>query len=182
MAKLSDSLTQSNAIDRPASSSDGSDKSTYALLNKNYNQTSETATLAFTFPYNASLNAGSRAMEAFVRPSPVVVAGIPKSYGFDMRSCSFSMTMAPYEEDPSEDAPTEIFIPEYFFQDGEPEINLSSGRWLMHRSGQVLQWWHSGSGEQSITISSPYRKEGVVGTADEDDNGWYYSYGRCGIM
>jgi hypothetical protein len=46
-------------------------------------------------------------------PTLVVVACILK----DMKLCSFSLTMSPFKEDPAEDAPTEIFIPGYFFQD-----------------------------------------------------------------
>src|SRR5438046_797877 len=137
-------------------SSDNSVDSMHALIKtKNYTQnTADMSLLAFSFPYNESLNAGSRAFEAFVRPSPVVLAGTPKSYGFDMRSCTITLSMKPFVEEPPEDAPTEIFIPEYFFQDCEPEISVSSGRWIMFRPGQVLRWWHSGIGEQSLKVSS----------------------------
>lgn len=166
-----------------SSSSEGSVNSTHALVtSKPFDTPSMDTSTAFSFPYNSSLNEGSRAVEAFVRPSPVVTAGIPKAYGFDMRSCSFSLSMMPFQEVPAEDSPTEIFVPEYFFQDCEPEINVSSGRWIMHRPGQVLRWWHSGEGEQRLTISSAYRKEGVVGTVDSDVEGWYYWYGKCQVM
>ena len=134
------------------------------------------------FPYIPSLNEGSRAFEAFVRPSPVVVAGIPKAYGFDMKTCSFSLTMLPFEVAPAENSPTEIFLPEYFFQDCEPEISVSSGRWIMYRPGQILRWWHSGKEEQKLTVSSAYRKQGVVGIVNDDVEGWYYWYGKCQMM
>ena len=166
-----------------SSSSQDSVNSTYALMtSKPFDTSNMESSTAFSFPYNPSLNEGSRAFEAFVRPSPVVIAGIPKAYGFDMRSCSFSLTMVPFEDSPAEDSPTEIFLPEYFFQDCEPEISVSSGRWIMHRPGQVLQWWHSGAEEQKLTISSAYKKEGVVGTVDDDVEGWYYWYGKCQVM
>jgi hypothetical protein len=148
--------------------------------NRDTNSTETSHT--FSFPYNRSLNAGSRALEAFVRPSPVVVAGIPKISGFDMRSCTFSLIMVPFREAPPEDAPTEIFVPEYFFQDCEPEITVSSGRWEMHRPGQVLLWWHSASGEQSIRIKSAYTREGLVGTEDDDIEGSYYWNSKCQVM
>jgi hypothetical protein len=167
----------------PSSASENSVNSTYALMkSNNYNAGSTETSPTFSFPYNRSLNAGSRALEAFVRPSPVVVAGIPQSSGFDMRSCTFSLIMVPFKESPPEDAPTEIFLPEYFFQDCEPEITVSSGRWEMHRSEQVLLWWHSASGEQSIRITSAYTREGLVGTEDDDIEGWYYWTSKCQIM
>jgi len=90
--------------------------------------------------------------------------------------------MVPFEEAPAENSPTEIFLPEYFFQDCEPEISVSSGRWIMFRPGQVLRWWHSGIEEQKLTVSSAYRKEGVVGIVNDDVEGWYYWYGKCQIM
>ena len=153
------------------------------MKTKNYPQnTGDMSLLAFSFPYNESLNVGSRAFEAFVRPSPVVVTGTLKSYGFDMRSCTFTLSMKPFIEEPPEDAPTEIFIPEYFFQDCEPEISVSSGRWMMYRPGQVLRWWHSGLGEQSLKVSSAYKREGCVGTVDDDVEGWYYWTEKCRIM
>jgi hypothetical protein len=166
------------------SSSDESANSTCGLVTrKPFGWSSaETLLTSFSFPYIPSLNEGSRAFEAFVRPSPIVVAGIPKAYGFDMRSCSFSLSMVPFEEAPAENSPTEIFLPEYFFQDCEPEISVSSGRWIMFRPGQVLRWWHSGIEEQKLTVSSAYRKEGVVGIVNDDVEGWYYWYGKCQIM
>jgi hypothetical protein len=166
----------------PASvSEEDSVNSTDGLMkSKNYIQDSEIS-CGNSFPYNAALNAGSRALEAFVRPSPIVVAGTPRSYGFNMKSCTFSMTMVPFEADPPEDAPTEIFIPDYFFQDCEPEITVSSGRCEMNRRGQVLRWWHSGDGVQNIKVWSAYTQEGVVGTV-EGDEGWYDWYSKCGMM
>jgi len=142
----------------------------------------EMSSLAFAFPHNPLLNAGSRAFEAFVRPSPIVVAGKPKSYLFDMRTATFTLSMIPHSHEPAEDAPTEIFLPEYLFEDCEPVISPSSGRWIVYRPAQVLRWWHYGSGEQTITITSAYRRDGVIGTADDDVEGWYYWNGKCGIM
>jgi Glycoside hydrolase family 5 C-terminal domain len=140
--------------------------------------------LGFEFPYVESLNAGSRAFEAFVRPSPIAVAGRPKSYGFDMRSCSFHLTIIPYQDAPLEDAPTEIFVPDYFFHDAEPEIVVSSGRWAVRRREQVLLWWHGGPEEQALSISSSYRRDGLVGTMDDDVEGCYYpnQYPKCVIL
>jgi hypothetical protein len=166
-----------------SSTEDSVDSMAALMKRKNYTQNdAEMSSLTFSFPYNPSLNAGSRAFEAFVRPSPILIAGTPKSYGFDMRSCRFSLSMIPYNHEPLEGGPTEIFVPEYLFQDCEPEIWVSSGRWIMCRPGQVLRWWHAGSGEQTLKISSGYKRDGLVGTMDDDAEGWYYWNGKCQIM
>jgi hypothetical protein len=109
-------------------------------------------------------------MEAFVRPSPIVTAGIPTSYSFDLAKCSFDMKFEPTK--PTDEYATEIFIPDYFFREGtEPEISVSSGRWQMLRQVQVLRWWHDGAGEQQLIISSGYRHTGMEESVD--DSGYY---------
>ena len=109
-------------------------------------------------------------MEAYVRPSPVATAGVPISYTFDLANCSFVLKLQPVHE--TEEKPTEIFIPDYFFRGGaEPEICVSSGRWQMLRQVQVLRWWHERSGEQTLTISSGYRQTGMEESVD--DSGYY---------
>ena len=79
------------------------------------------STCAFTFPYKG-LDKGSRAFRAFVRPSPTVIAGKPKQYGFDVESGTFTLRMIPFQPVPPDDAPTEIFLPAYLFHDGK--LNL----------------------------------------------------------
>jgi hypothetical protein len=138
--------------------------------------------MAFTFPYSAALNSGSRAFEAFVRPSPIAVAGTPTSYWFDMRSCTFSLSMMPFQDEPPEDAPTEIFVPEYLSLKGVLKISVSSGRWIMYRSGQVLLWWHSGLKEQTLGVTIAYKPEGGVGLLDDEIERWHRSSRKCQIM
>ena len=109
-------------------------------------------------------------MEAFVRPSPIATAGTPISYTFDLANCSFHLKFQPIHK--AEEKPTEIYIPDYFFRGGaEPEIAVSSGKWLMLRQVQVLRWWHEGSEEQSLKISSGYRHIGMAESVD--DTGYY---------
>jgi hypothetical protein len=109
-------------------------------------------------------------MEAFVRPSPIATAGTPISYTFDLANCSFQLKLQPIHE--TDDKPTEIFIPDYVFRGGaEPEVSVSSGRWVMLRQVQVLRWWHEGSEEQSLKISSGYRHTGMAESVD--DSGYY---------
>jgi len=124
-------------------------------------------------------------MEAFVRPSPVATAGTPISHVFDLADCSFHMKFLPTSE--SDENPTEIFIPDYFFRGGaEPEISISSGRWVMLRHVQILRWWHEGSGEQSLTIASGYRHVGMSESVDDSDyylgEWWAQLYSRCVIL
>jgi len=109
------------------------------------------STCAFTFPYKG-LDKGSRAFRAFVRPSPTVIAGKPKQYGFDMESGTFTLRMIPFQPDPPDDAPTEIFLPAYLFHDGKLNLLGSSGRCELYRSIQVLRWWHCGTGEQTLMV------------------------------
>jgi Glycoside hydrolase family 5 C-terminal domain len=127
--------------------------------------------VAFTFPHSLRLELGSRAMEAFVRPSPIVTAGVPTLYTFDLANCSFLFKFTPFT-DKDENA-TEIFIPDYFFRGGaQPEVAVSTGRWECHRQVQLLRWWHEGSGEQTLRISSGYRHTGMAETVD--DAGAFY--------
>jgi len=71
-----------------------------------------------------------------------------------------------------DELPSEIFIPDFFFRGGaEPVISVTSGRWQMVRRAQVLRWWHEGSGEQTLRISSGYRHTGMEESVD--DTGYY---------
>jgi len=165
----------------PSSPAESVSSSTSLMNTKNYVDVTSVATdFAFSFPYDMSLHAGSRALEAFVRPAVIVVAGIPRSSSFNLRTCTFSLRMTPFAESPSEDAPTEIFIPEYFSRGYLLNVNASSGRWVLHRSTQVLQWWHNGEGEQSLHISSEYKLKNVVVGAENARE--CYVDGNCEIM
>jgi hypothetical protein len=109
-------------------------------------------------------------MEAFVRPAPIVTAGEPLSYTFDLANCSFQFKFKPASD--TDENPTEIFVPDYFFRRGaEPEISITSGQWTMVRKAQVLRWWHEGSTEQTLRISSGYRHTGMAESVD--DSGYY---------
>jgi hypothetical protein len=183
--RIDTSAAAARSAERPtSSSSEASVNSISALMKtKNYTQIKDnTMSFDYSFPCKSVLNHGSRAFEAFVRPSPIAIAGKPIQYGFDMHTCSFSMSFLPFEDEPAEDAASQIFLPEYFFQDGEPDIEVSSGRFDIHRAGQLLRWWHAGSGEQTLRISSSYTRHGLVGTGNKDTEGWYYWNGNCQIM
>ena len=182
---LDTSAAAARSAQRPTSSSSEASVNSISALMKTKNYTlvrDSTVTFDYSFPYKKTLNHGSRAFEAFVRPSPIAIAGKPIQYGFDMRTCSFSLSFFPFEDEPAEDAASHIFLPEYLFQDGEPDIEVSSGRFDIYRPGQLLRWWHAGSGEQTLRISSSYTRHGLVGTGNKDTEGWYYWNGNCQIM
>ena len=136
---------------------------------------------------------GYRAAEAYVRPSPIHTVGSVQSYGFDLRSGIFNFTLVT-DQLPSEDAPTEIFLPEFHFPRGTAKVEVSSGKWSItvdeadHGLGliQRLRWWH-GKGEQKITVRGLKRKIGAaVGHEDPEDEPGYFEQcqkqTKCQIM
>lgn len=97
-----------------------------------------------------------RAAEAYVRPTPVATHGDIVSYGFDLRNCEFKFALyAPSTT--SEDAPTEIFLPEYHFPPEHVIVKVSGGKWTigMEQKGNVhiqkLKWWHA-EGNQTLSV------------------------------
>ncbi|KAF2085422.1 glycoside hydrolase family 5 protein [Saccharata proteae CBS 121410] len=115
---------------------------------------------------------GFRAAEAYVRPTPIVTHGDIATYGFDLRNCTFSLSLtAPSPT--TEDAPTEIFLPDFHFPQSQTEVEASGGKWTISvddaENGliQKLRWWHA-EGEQSITVRGVKRRQGmVIGEGDE---------------
>ncbi|KAK9475398.1 glycoside hydrolase superfamily [Dipodascopsis tothii] len=94
--------------------------------------------------------AGTRASEAFIRPSPLHTVGVPQACGFDLLTATFSLVV--YADEPAkEGAPTEVYVPDYHFPNGDILVEASSGRWDLDRTGQRLYWWHD-DGRQSIKI------------------------------
>ena len=118
---------------------------------------------------------GYRAAEAYVRPSPIYTVGTVKSYGFDIRNGIFTFTLET-DVSPSEDAPTEVFLPEFHFPSGSAKVEVSSGKWSItvnradHGLGliQRLKWWH-GTGEQKITVKGLRRKIGAAAGNEEPE-------------
>jgi Glycoside hydrolase family 5 C-terminal domain len=148
-------------------------------------------------PYNArpELTAapGYRAVEAFVRPSPTVVSGAVKHYGFNLKKCEFTFEL----DAPSaalEDAPTIIFLPEFHFPKDSCSVAVSSGSWEIvsdDSGGVLLQFlrWHHDAGEQSLKAHGLVRPHNELeGTAEEmgylqqcqETAGWVT--GNCSIM
>jgi hypothetical protein len=115
---------------------------------------------------------GYRAAEAFVRPSPVAVAGKIVQYGFDLRACNFQLKLEATSP-AGEEAPTVIFLPEFHFPKDVCVVEVSSGKWEISADDeegafvQRLKWWHV-AGTQTISVTGLVRKHSVLeGTAEE---------------
>jgi hypothetical protein len=115
---------------------------------------------------------GLRAAEAYVRPSPHSTNGSVLTYGFDLRNCVFTFTLDA-EEPARDDAPTEIFLPDYHFPPTNTNVEVGGGKWRIDADGvngetmQMLRWWH-GAGEQKITVKGVKRKSQETLEPDED--------------
>lgn len=69
--------------------------------------------------------------------------------------------------------PTEIYLPEFHFPDGQSEVSVSNGEWTIDfvEAGtarvQRLQWWHA-VGQQDIKVEGVMRNPGQSTSASED--------------
>jgi len=144
---------------------------------------------------------GFRAAEAFVRPSPVVVAGDIVSYGFDLRSCTFNLSITGMTTTTTTASrlggeaavPTVVYLPEYHFPRDGCEVFVSSGKWELRHDGnddiddsinasvdvavamqaqvQKLVWWHPG-GAQTLTVTGSVRRHDQVVSGSAEELGY----------
>ncbi|KAL0939710.1 glycosyl hydrolase [Colletotrichum truncatum] len=132
---------------------------------------------------------GLRAAEAFVRPSPFLVAGKVLQSGFDLRNCQFTLKLkAPAP--PAENAPTEVFLPDFHFPQDHCHVEVSSGKWAISMDDdegplvQKLKWWH-GDGEQTLKVTGLVRQHNVT-EGSEEDMGYLEqcqrNYANCSVM
>jgi len=123
--------------------------------------------------------AGSRAAEAFVRPSPVYTAGTIAESGFTLSSATFDLKLVAGKST-EETAPTEIFVPPFHFPRDDTTVTVSGGKWEYDVERSVLRWWHA-EGEQWIKIIGTKRM-----SADYDDEGYaetcQRNYRACVVM
>lgn len=116
---------------------------------------------------------GLRAGDAFVRPSPCSTMSSIVKYGFDLGKCTFTLSLST-EKPTEEQAPTEIFLPEYHFPRTKTRVQISGGKWSIDvtdvdgGSLQMLRWWH-GEGAQDIIITGVRRKQGAPVDSAEDE-------------
>lgn len=79
----------------------------------------------------------------------------------------------------AEDAPTEIFLPEFHFPREHTVVEVSGGKWSItidedDRGMELIQrlrWWH-GIDEQKITIKGLKRKMGQGLGSQEEEEGY----------
>ncbi|MBE3049363.1 hypothetical protein IMZ48_44065 [Candidatus Bathyarchaeota archaeon] len=118
----------------------------------------------------ASGTPGYRAAEAFVRPTPVFVAGTITEYGFDLKSCTFTLKLD--AKGVRNEAPTVVYLPEFHYPADDAEVEVSSGKWEIKADDgegpavQRLIWWH-GEGAQSLRVRGLVRKRDVEGEGED---------------
>ena len=119
---------------------------------------------------------GYRAAEAFVRPSPIFTSGNLTSSGFNLRNVTFTLALE-CDSPTAEEAPTEIFLPEFHFPRDHTEVTVSGGKWTISLDGvddamiQKLRWWH-GEGSQHMSGKGVARGPGLS-LAPDDEAGYY---------
>ena len=134
-----------------------------------------------------SAKPGFRAAEAYIRPSPIATNGKILKYGFDLRNCTFTMSLDA-SQPVAEAHPTEIFLPEFHFGQGATNVEVSGGKWTIDvdevdgGTMQVLRWWNAG-GEQNITVKGVGRRQGME-SGDDEEIGYLEQYRRslCSVM
>jgi hypothetical protein len=83
------------------------------------------------------INSGGRALEAVVRPYPLLTAGDLIKSNFNPRSRVFKLV---FQHDLNVSAPTEVYVPNFQYPHGF-SVRVSDGRYEIQRSKQVLLYW-----------------------------------------
>jgi hypothetical protein len=129
---------------------------------------------------------GFRAGEAYIRPSAIYTSGDLLAHGFDLKSCKFTLSL--YADKPTtQEASTEIYLPEFHFPAAEISVTVSGGKWTIESreessySFQVLKWWH-GEGDQDITIQGIKRKASGLIVSPEDVSYLDQCQKTCSVM
>lgn len=130
---------------------------------------------------------GFRAAEAYVRPCPIATVGNNVSYGFDLRNCTFTFSLT-CEAAATDDAPTEIFLPEFHFPRDNTEVVVSGGKWSISVDDahggliQRLRWWH-GEGSCNMKATGVKRRQGMA-LGKEEEEGYLdrCQQSRCNVM
>lgn len=119
---------------------------------------------------------GFRAAEAYVRPSPIAVSGDLASFGFDLRACTFQVTLR-VGKDADADEPSLFFLPDFHFPGTEQvTVQTSGGKWeIFTDEGDVqkLRWWH-GRGEQWLKVVGITNRAFNQIDSHKDDEGGYF--------
>lgn len=117
---------------------------------------------------------GFRAAEAYVRPSPIAIAGTILSYVFDLRNCTFTLKIVAHGA-ATEEQTTEISLPEFHFPKDKCEVEVTSGKWTIRVDDagdgliQRLKWWHL-EGDQTIKVTGLRRRQTTMLGVDDDES------------
>lgn len=109
---------------------------------------------------------GFRAAEAWVRPSPIKTNGKVSHYAFDLWKCTFEMSLTAKVRT-EQDAPTELYLPDYHFPAAQTVLTVSDGEWTIDYEEvngvkvQHLKWWHP-EGDQDIKVEGVKHKPGEL--------------------
>jgi hypothetical protein len=130
---------------------------------------------------------GFRAAEAFIRPSAIYTAGDLLKYDFDLRNCTFTLSLAA-SRPTAQDAPTEIYLPEFHFPRSQTVVSITGGKWAIDSDEELsstvqrLRWWH-GEGDQDIKIQGVKHKASeIIGSDEEESYLEQCQKGSCSIM
>ncbi|KAK5958049.1 hypothetical protein OHC33_001239 [Knufia fluminis] len=143
--------------------------------------------IASETPPDLGNHPGLRAAEAFLRPSPIATHGDVVSYGFDLKSATFTFNLTAPSKTP-DDSPTEIFLPHFHFPSGSTHVEVSGGKWVIDvrdvdgEGMQWMRWWH-GEGEQALKVTGVIRKSGssgVEGAEEGEEYGYFEVLRRVG--
>ncbi|MCJ1320727.1 hypothetical protein MMC15_006068 [Xylographa vitiligo] len=174
----------------PAYSHSRSSDSQSPITQSNLKTTLSTPSMSSSARSTAlTANPGFRAAEAYVRPSPIATAGKVQSYGFDLRNATFTLTLSS-EAPCTEDAPTEIFLPEFHFPAESSAVDVTSGKWTLNIDDddddagliQRFRWWH-GAGEQKLSVKGVQRRQGMsLGKEEEEGYLDQCQQSKCVVM
>ena len=89
----------------------------------------------------------------------------------------------------NEDAPTEVFLPEYHFPRNNLNVEVSSGKWTIEVEDtyggmmQTLRWWHD-QGKQSLKVQGVKKRQGMSLGQEEESPGYLEQcrQGGCALM
>ena len=184
-------MTNKSGVDAGSPYGGQKSKSTAQVSQVNLKQSLSTPSIGSEPPKDdmeTSNSPGFRAAEAYVRPSPIATAGDVKSHGFDLRNCVFTLSV--WAPKPTQDqAPTEIFLPEFHFPRDNVDVKVSGGKWTISVDDadgglmQKLRWWH-GEGEQTMKIKGVMRRQGMAMGKEEEEEGYLDQClkSRCTLM
>lgn len=123
--------------------------------------------------FNRELDLGGRALESLLRPFPVKTCGEPIYLTFDPYKKYFEYTFK-NAENPRNNAPTEIYLPRFHFNEAEDfNVYHSSGKWRWDKDSQLLLYWHDvDDSEEGDDEESIFHKIIVESSKKLDDNSW----------